>query len=118
MPQGLVVPCGDRRSVAGSRHAGGGADAGGDGCRSRWRTHGAGCGRGLLQREQARGVREGTRDVYAPRGSSVETVFGIVRNVMGFNSFRLRERTKVRMEWTLVCLAWNVKRLHRLRVPL
>ena len=58
------------------------------------------------------------RDVYARRGSSVETVFGIVRNVMGFNSFRLRGRTKVRMEWTLVCLAWNVKRLHRLRAPL
>jgi hypothetical protein len=41
-------------------------------------------------------------------------VFGIIKSVMGFGQFRLRGRQKVSLEWTLVCLAYNLKRLHRL----
>ena len=44
----------------------------------------------------------------------VEPVFGIVKSVLGFRQFRLRGRAKVALEWTLVCLAYNLKRLHRL----
>ena len=57
------------------------------------------------------------RAVYDQRGSSGETVLGIVRNVMGFNSFRLRGLSGVRMEWSLVCMSWNLKRLHGLSTP-
>jgi len=33
---------------------------------------------------------------------------------MGFRLFLLRGLEKVRLEWTLVCAAYNLKRLHRL----
>jgi hypothetical protein len=43
-------------------------------------------------------------------------VFGVIESVMGFRQFMLRGREKVRNEWTLVCLAWNLKRMAILRL--
>ena len=53
--------------------------------------------------------------VYAKRKSTVEPVFGIIKAVMGFRSFLLRGLDLVNGEWKLVCIAWNLKRLHVLR---
>ena len=50
--------------------------------------------------------------VYAIRKSTVEPVFGIIKSVMGFRSFLLRGFEAVQGEWTLACIAWNLKRLH------
>jgi transposase len=50
--------------------------------------------------------------LYAKRKSTVEPVFGIVKEVMGFRQFLLRGLEAVTGEWTLVCLAYNLKRLH------
>ena len=55
------------------------------------------------------------RATYALRKQTVEPVFGIVKSVMGFRQFSLRGLDKVKGEWTLVCLAWNVKRMAVLR---
>ena len=55
------------------------------------------------------------RALYALRKQTVEPVFGIIKSVMGFRQFSLRGLTKVTGEWTLVCLAWNLKRLAVLR---
>jgi transposase len=52
---------------------------------------------------------------YALRKQTVEPVFGIVKSVMRFRQFMLRGLAKVRNEWTLVCLAWNLKRMAVLR---
>ena len=52
--------------------------------------------------------------LYQPRQQTVEPVFGIIKSVLGFRQFRLRGRAKVALEWTLVCLTCNLKRLHRL----
>ena len=52
--------------------------------------------------------------LYKLRQQTVEPVFGIIKAVLGFRQFRLRGREKVSLEWTLVCLAYNLKRLHRL----
>lgn len=52
--------------------------------------------------------------LYKLRQQTVEPVFGILKAVLGFRQFRLRGRAKVSLEWTLVCLAYNLKRLHRL----
>jgi transposase len=52
--------------------------------------------------------------VYKVRKHTVEPVFGIIKHVIGFRRFSLRGREKVGLEWTLVCLAWNMKRLHTL----
>jgi hypothetical protein len=54
------------------------------------------------------------RNLYKLRQQTVEPVFGIIKSVLGFRQFRLRGREKVALEWTLVCLAYNLKRLHRL----
>jgi len=50
--------------------------------------------------------------IYARRKSTVEPVFGIIKQVMGFRQFLLRGLKAVTGEWTLVCIAYNLKRLH------
>jgi Transposase DDE domain len=55
------------------------------------------------------------RAVYAQRKSTVEPVFGIVKSVLGFRQFHLRGLENVSGEWTLISIAWNLKRLFRLR---
>ena len=51
------------------------------------------------------------RKVYAQRKSTVEPVFGIVKHVLGFRQFFLRGLEAVSGEWTLVSIAWNIKRM-------
>ncbi len=53
--------------------------------------------------------------IYARRKSTVETVFGIIKQVLGFRQFLLRGRDAVAGEWSLVCIGWNLKRLHALK---
>ena len=48
---------------------------------------------------------------YALRKQTVEPVFGVIKSVMKFRQFMLRGLINVGNEWTLVCLAWNLKRL-------
>jgi transposase len=55
------------------------------------------------------------RAAYALRKQTVEPVFGVIKSVMGFRQFLLRGLENVRNEWTLVCLAWNLKRMAVLR---
>ena len=55
------------------------------------------------------------RALYALRKQTVEPVFGIIKSVLGFRQFSLRGLTKVSGEWSLVCLAWNLKRMAALR---
>ena len=55
------------------------------------------------------------KTLYRFRKQTVEPVFGIIKEVMGFRRFMLRGRTKVSLEWTLVCLSYNLKRLCVLR---
>jgi transposase len=52
------------------------------------------------------------RALYAKRKGTVEPVFGIIKAIMGFRSFLLRGLELVTGEWKLVCIAWNLKRLH------
>lgn len=54
------------------------------------------------------------KKLYAKRKSTVEPVFGIIKAVMGFRQFLLRGFEAVQGEWDLVCIAWNLKRLHAL----
>jgi len=52
------------------------------------------------------------RALYAKRKATVEPVFGIIKQVMGFRQFSLRGLAAVAGEWTLVTLAFNLKRMH------
>jgi transposase len=51
------------------------------------------------------------RDLYALRKQIPEPVFGIIKSVMGFRQFMLRGIDRVRGEWRLVTMAWNIKRM-------
>jgi transposase len=53
--------------------------------------------------------------LYAKRKSTVETVFGIIKQVMGFRQFLLRGLRAVQGEWALVCIGWNLRRLFVLK---
>ena len=48
------------------------------------------------------------------RQQTVEPVLGILKSGLGFRGFRLRGGEQVSLEWTLICAADNLKRLHRL----
>ncbi|MFQ5974558.1 MAG: IS1182 family transposase [Alphaproteobacteria bacterium] len=54
------------------------------------------------------------RQAYALRKQTPEPVFGIIKSAMGFRQFSLRGLEKVRGEWSLVTLAWNLKRMFAL----
>ncbi len=50
--------------------------------------------------------------IYGLRKSTVEPVIGIIKEALGFRQFSLRGMLAVAGEWCLVCLAYNLKRLH------
>lgn len=58
---------------------------------------------------------EGKR-IYGRRAASVEPVFGIIKSAMGLRQFLLRGVAKVRIEWDLACLGYNMRRLWSLSV--
>ncbi|HOG48257.1 MAG TPA: transposase [Anaerolineae bacterium] len=50
--------------------------------------------------------------IYRLRKCTVEPVIGIIKEVLGFRQFSLRGQKAAAGEWCLVCLAFNLKRLH------
>lgn len=55
------------------------------------------------------------KTLYKLRKQTVEPVFGIIKSVLGFRQFLLRGREKVSLEWLLVCVSYNCKRLFTLK---
>lgn len=55
------------------------------------------------------------RALYGLRKQTVEPVFGIIKRAMGWRQMSMRGLDKARGEWSLVTMAWNIKRLHVLR---
>jgi transposase len=53
--------------------------------------------------------------LYARRKQTVEPAFGIIKGAMGFIRFHLRGIRNAAAEWTLVALAYNCRRLHRMQ---
>ena len=51
------------------------------------------------------------RALYGLRKQTVEPVFGIIKSVMRFRQFLLRGLRKVGGEWSLVAMAWNIRRM-------
>jgi transposase len=52
--------------------------------------------------------------IYSLRKCTVEPVIGIIKEILGFRQFSLRGESAAAGEWCLVCLAFNLKRLHTL----
>jgi transposase len=55
------------------------------------------------------------KTLYKLRKQTVEPVFGIIKEVLGFRRFLLRGREKVSLEWLLVCVSYNLKRMFTLK---
>ena len=55
------------------------------------------------------------KKLYALRKHTPEPVFGIIKSVLGFRQFLLRGLDKVKGEWNLVIMAWNLKRMFVLK---
>ena len=64
--------------------------------------------------EQRLKTAEG-KGIHQKRKETAEPVFGIIKQAMGFRQFLLRGLGKVNMEWEIVCLGYNRKRLSPLR---
>lgn len=62
-------------------------------------------------------TKEG-REHYRRRKHVVEPVFGWVKHVLGFRAFSMRGLRKVAGEWSLVCLALNLRRMATMGVKL
>ena len=58
---------------------------------------------------------EDGKATYEKRKQTVEPVFGIIKAAMGFRHFRLRGLRNVAAEWILIALAYNCRRINRLR---
>ena len=69
-----------------------------------------------VEQMKHRHTTQAGRALYGLRKQTVEPVFGIIKQVMGFRQFSLRGIEKTAGEWTLVTLAWNVKRMNVLRM--
>ena len=52
--------------------------------------------------------------IYGKRKATVETVFGVIKEVLGFRRFHLRGLRGAEGEWNLVCMGWNLKRMYAL----
>ena len=51
------------------------------------------------------------RALYSLRKQTPEPVFGIIKSALGFRQFSLRGLENVHGEWSLVTMAWNLKRM-------
>ena len=50
--------------------------------------------------------------IYRLRKCTAEPIIGIIKEILGFRQFSLRGLVAAAGEWCLVCLAFNLKRLH------
>ena len=56
------------------------------------------------------------KDIYKKRKQTVEPVFGIIKEILGFRRFSLRGEAETDAEWSLICSAYNLKRLFSLKM--
>jgi transposase len=73
-------------------------------------------GVGAVEQMRSRLQTSAGRARYRLRQQTVEPVFGIIKAALGFRRFSLRGLAGAGLEWTLVCLAYNLRRLYRLEL--
>ena len=65
----------------------------------------------VVQMAHRLGTQAG-RTLYGRRKQTVEPVFGVIKTVMGWRQMSIRGLAKAQGEWSLVTMAWNIKRMH------
>lgn len=58
---------------------------------------------------------EKDKEIYRKRKHTVEPVFGIIKEILGFRRFSFRGKDDIDNEWGLVCLSYNLKRMFNLK---
>jgi transposase len=66
-----------------------------------------------LVRQREKQKDEAMRALLNKRGTTVEPVFGWVKEGMGFRRWTVRGLEKVKTQWLLLCTAMNLRRLHQ-----
>lgn len=61
-------------------------------------------------------TKDEQKEIYRKRKHTVEPVFGIIKEVLGFRRFSLRGKENIDNEWGLVCLSYNLKRMFNLKI--
>jgi len=56
------------------------------------------------------------KEIYKKREQTVEPVFGIIKEIMGFSRFSLRGKAQTDTEWSLICSAYNLKRFFKMQM--
>ena len=56
------------------------------------------------------------KEIYKKRKQTVEPVFGIIKEILGFRRFSLRGEAETDAEWSLVCSAYNLKRFFKIQM--
>ncbi len=69
-------------------------------------------------KEQTTGKKPTGKQLYGLRKETVEPVFGIIKQAIGFRRFLLRGKDKLGIEWTLMSTSYNLKRLFNLGMKL
>jgi transposase len=67
----------------------------------------------LIKKMEAKMETERGKQAMKLRRQTVEPVFGILKEHLGFRRFRLRGLDKVKGEFSLLCSAYNLKKLHQ-----
>ena len=69
-----------------------------------------------LQKMKEKLKTEAGKAIYKLRSQTVEPVFGIIKEAMGFRGFSLRGQAHIASEWELVCVSYNLKRLFNMKM--
>lgn len=89
------------------------AGKGGTPPRSQWRKQRM----AFREKLKARITEPAGKLLYRLRGCTVEPTIGILKSALGFRRFHLRGLAKVRIEWTLLTLAFNFRKLALQKLP-
>lgn len=77
------------------------------------RTIDIGPGHAQLVALRERWQYEGTKEYYGLRAPTVEPVFAQVKQQMGFRRWTLRGLAKTKVQWSMICTAWNLQVIYR-----
>ena len=69
------------------------------------------------QQMRERLKQEEQQKLYRKRNGTVEPVFGVIKEILGYRRFLLRGLKKVQGEWSLICTSFNLRKLFQYRVP-
>jgi len=68
---------------------------------------------GIIERMREKLLTDQGRQRYKKRLSTAEPVFGNLKKNFGYRDFQLRGLKKVRGEFQLICIAHNIKKIHK-----